>query len=561
MIALFPVFSPREAYGSLSASACSVSLLCACGGDPSACAFRRRPDAMSLEPGTTFGSYEVTAKIGEGGMGAVWRAFDTSLERVVAIKVLPSDRADEADWRRRFGREAKAAAALNHPNICTVYEVGEHDGQPFIAMEYIAGRALNELIGPSGLPVEQVVRYGLQIAGALAHAHSHHVIHRDLTASNVVVTDAGLAKVLDFGLAKRERAAAVDETTVSEPSSLTDARVIVGTPGYLAPELFAGEAATPLTDIWALGVLLYRMACGHSPFKRGTMFELSAAILREPHRPLPSSVPADLVTVVDRCLRKSRRQRYQRARDVEAALESARQQITAGGREPSRASEDDTTDVTAMPGQSPRSPVGTSVVADPESVVHLTRLLETFRTMARMVWTGLLLVGILGFLGFLTSIAFDLALHVPSRGSPVGYLTTGVRALFPLVYWMIIDVVIVVVGFQLLKALRVVLTMAQRRDRPWDHPTAPRQIQARAGRWFPRTRDAQHVQAKRFCTRRHRERLRAFHPGWFLVCEVELLVACPGHPSVSATFRGQAHALVVARDTNDGGKGRVWPVI
>ena len=141
MIALFPVFSPREAYGSLSASACSDRLLCACGGDPPACAFRRRPDARSLEPGTTFGSYKVTAKIGEGGMGAVWRAFDTSLERVVAIKVLPSDRADEAGWRRRFGREAKAAAALNHPNICTVYEVGEHDGQPFIASDWRSANA------------------------------------------------------------------------------------------------------------------------------------------------------------------------------------------------------------------------------------------------------------------------------------------------------------------------------------------------------------------------------------------------------------------------------------
>ena len=257
--------------------------------------------------------------------------------------------------------------------------------------------------------------------------------------------------------------ATTGETTVAE-STLTDERVIVGTPSYLAPELFAGEEATPPTDIWALGVLLYRMCCGQSPFKRGTMFELSAAVLREDHRPLPSSVPAALSAVVDRCLQKSKRRRYQQAREVEAALESVGRQIAVTGPELLPPSEFDTTvDVPVTPGQRSRSAADAeSPATDPETLVHLTRLLETLRTTARTVWTLLILFGILGFLGFLTSIAFDLALHVPSRTSPVGYIATGGRALFPAAVWMVVDVSLIVAGIRIVKALRFVLSMAQR---------------------------------------------------------------------------------------------------
>ena len=351
--------------------------------------------AMAIDVGSRLGQYDVTAFIGKGVMGAVWRAFDTNLERVVAIKVLPADSSDEADRRRCFGREARAAAALNHPNICTIYEIGECDGQPFIAMEYVAGPPLNRLIGPSGLAPTLVVRYARQIADALAHAHRYHIIHRDLTASNVVVTDDGRAKVLDFGLAKRERAVIVDETTLLE-QSVTDEHVVVGTPSYLAPELFAGEPATPATDIWALGVLLYRMSSGRHPFSSGTMFELSAAILREPHRPLPASVPAPLRTVIDRCLEKSPRRRYQQAREVEENLESVGRLIDASTTGPSQADELATTqDVLQTPElRTPLSPREDSIVSDRETAEHLTRLLETFRTTTRVVWSALILGGI-----------------------------------------------------------------------------------------------------------------------------------------------------------------------
>jgi len=284
----------------------------------------------------TLGHYRILEQIGAGGMGVVYRARDERLERDVALKVLPP-MADSAA-RARLLSEARAASALNHPHICTVYEVGEADGQAYIAMEYVQGRPLSALIPTDGLPVETVIRYGVQIAGALAHAHERGVLHRDMKSSNVVVSSEGRAKVLDFGLAKRFRQEELSDETNSEVSlgegaaifSPGEATAIAGTLHYMAPELLRRESANVRSDIWALGVVLYETAAADLPFQGATGFELSSAILRDLPAPLPARVPAGLRAVIHRCLAKEPVQRYQRASEVGAALEALHSDVSAG---------------------------------------------------------------------------------------------------------------------------------------------------------------------------------------------------------------------------------------
>jgi len=269
--------------------------------------------------GRTLGHYEILDKLGEGGMGAVYRARDTMLERTVAVKVLGERWQSDATARARLLREARTASALNHPNICTIYEVGEAEGQTFIAMELVEGRPLSQLIPVEGLPLETVFRYGSQMADALAHAHERSVVHRDLKSSNVMVTPQGRAKVLDFGLAKRVVEAEGGATR--SQGSLTDAGSVVGTLAYMAPEVLQGEPADARSDLWALGVMLYEMTAGRLPFQGTTSFAVSSAILRESPPPL-STAPPGLRSVVERCLAKEPGQRYQRAGEALAALEA-----------------------------------------------------------------------------------------------------------------------------------------------------------------------------------------------------------------------------------------------
>jgi TolB-like protein len=269
-----------------------------------------------LQPGTRIGQYEVLEPIGSGGMGEVYRAHDTKLGRFVALKlVIDSKVGGTAD---RVLREARAASALNHPNICTLYESGEFDGRPYLAMEYIAGQPLNSAIPPEGFEPADVVKYGVQIADALAHAHEHGVIHRDLKAANVVVTSKGRAKVLDFGIARRLTAVGIGART----GTLTAAGSISGTLAYIAPERLRDQPADARSDIWALGVLLYEMASGRRPFTGDTQFEVSSAILKDPPPPLPAKVPAQLRTVILKCLEREPARRFQQASDVVAALET-----------------------------------------------------------------------------------------------------------------------------------------------------------------------------------------------------------------------------------------------
>ncbi|MBI3698065.1 MAG: protein kinase [Acidobacteria bacterium] len=269
--------------------------------------------------GERLGHYRVLEKIGAGGMGVVYRAHDETLDRDVALKVLPGEALADEAARARFRKEALALSQLNHPHICTIYEVGEAGGQAYIAMEYIAGRTLSAVVREEGLTPQTAVRYGMQIAEALAHAHERGVVHRDLKSSNVIITPEGRAKVLDFGLAKRLREAEAAEATRSQG---TETGTVVGTLAYMAPEVLSGEPADARSDVWALGVMLYEMAAGELPFQGKTGFELSAAILRGAPEALSAGAPAGLSAVIERCLAKKPGERYQRAGEVRAALEA-----------------------------------------------------------------------------------------------------------------------------------------------------------------------------------------------------------------------------------------------
>jgi serine/threonine-protein kinase len=259
-------------------------------------------------------------------MGEVYRVRDPRLEREVALKVLPAATVADDTSRARLLREARMASKLNHPNICTIYEVGEAEGQAFIAMELVAGEALNERLSSDRIGVDEVLILGHQMADALAHAHDNGVVHRDFKSGNVVITPEGRANVLDFGLAARVSDTELTEATTYSVDSLELSGKIVGTLAYMAPEQLRGEAADTSSDIWALGVVLYEMASGVRPFKGKTGFELSSAILSATPSPLPPGpggvVPTQLQMVIDRCLEKDPGQRYQSANEVRAALET-----------------------------------------------------------------------------------------------------------------------------------------------------------------------------------------------------------------------------------------------
>lgn len=267
------------------------------------------------------GHYRILEKIGAGGMGVVFRARDERLDREVALKVVGERWLTDDKARARLLQEARTASALNHPHVCTIYEVAESAGEAYIAMEYVAGRPLSALVPGEGLRTETLLRYALQISDALAHAHQRRVIHRDLKSSNVVITPEGRAKVLDFGLAKRLREEDLDAVTRSQ-ISLTEAGTIVGTLHYLAPEALHGQPADERSDLWALGVMLYEMATGTLPFQGKTSYELTSGILREPPAPFPERVPTGLRGVIQRCLVKEPGERYQSAVEVRAALEA-----------------------------------------------------------------------------------------------------------------------------------------------------------------------------------------------------------------------------------------------
>jgi serine/threonine protein kinase/photosystem II stability/assembly factor-like uncharacterized protein len=268
--------------------------------------------------GQTLDHYRILAQIGEGGMGVVYRARDEVLNRDVALKLLTHGTLEKVGPDHLL-REAQTASSLSHPNICTIHQVGRTDNDFYVVMELIEGRSLSDLITATGLSMETVMRYGTQVADALAHAHDRGIVHRDLKGSNVMVTPEGRVKVLDFGLATRLEREEISDVTLSHTALESK---LVGTLPYMAPEVLRGEKGDHLSDLWALGVLLYEAAAGKLPFRGNTGFEVTSAILREPLPPLPATVPYGLAAVIQHCLMKQPAERYQRASEVRVALEA-----------------------------------------------------------------------------------------------------------------------------------------------------------------------------------------------------------------------------------------------
>ena len=286
-------------------------------------------------------SLPVAAKLGAGGMGEVYRATDTRLGRDVALKVLPAGMARDPDRLARFQREAKALAALDHPNIVTVFSVEEDDGVHFLTMQLVEGHPLDRLIPDHGLPFERIVGIATALADALATAHEKGIVHRDLKPANVMVTPEGRVKVLDFGLAKELRAGNPAGATFTSAGQ-TQAGVVMGTPAYMSPEQVAGRPVDHRTDLFSLGVLLYEMASGERPFRGDSSAELASAILRDTPRPVSeirTDLTPELARVIRRCLEKDPRQRIQTAQDVSNELRELLPALTssAGRLEPARA--------------------------------------------------------------------------------------------------------------------------------------------------------------------------------------------------------------------------------
>ncbi len=282
-----------------------------------------------MQPGTRLGRYTIQSLIGRGGMGAVYRATDSSLGRDVALKVLPPELATDSERIERFRREARALAALNHPNIVTIYSVEEDDGTNFLTMELVNGKSLETVIDGRGLPLERVTQFGTAVAGALAAAHEKGIVHRDLKPANIIVSDSGATKVLDFGLSKIGQHADAS-ADVSATMLATQVGVVVGTPAYMSPEQVSGQAVDQRTDIFSLGVILYELVTGVRPFDGRSMIEMASAVLN--HTPAPAStlrttVPRDLADVIARCLEKNAAARFSSMNELKAALEH-------GGRRP-----------------------------------------------------------------------------------------------------------------------------------------------------------------------------------------------------------------------------------
>ncbi len=293
---------------------------------------------MMLSPGESFGAYTILGPVGRGGMGEVYRARDSRLGREVALKILPDEAADDPERIRRFEQEARAASALNHPNIVVIYETGEATppgrAQPmrFIAMELLDGEPLNALLGGGALPLKRVLQYAGQIADGLARAHESGIVHRDLKPSNIVATRDGNLKILDFGLAKLRPLTAEDKTLeVTTDPTLTSPGTLLGTVGYMAPEQVRGEPATPASDQFALGCILFEMLTGQRPFQRNSAAETLSAIMRdEPPaiEELNPDAPVSIRWIVERCLSKSARDRYASTRDMARDLQKLRETAT-----------------------------------------------------------------------------------------------------------------------------------------------------------------------------------------------------------------------------------------
>jgi serine/threonine protein kinase/DNA-binding winged helix-turn-helix (wHTH) protein/pimeloyl-ACP methyl ester carboxylesterase len=282
-----------------------------------------------IKPGLKFGRYEILSLIGAGGMGEVYLARDTQLERNVALKLLSERYTENTDWLRRFMREAKAASALNHPNIITIHEVGEVGGIHYIATEYIEGKTLRYQLAAGRLQLPRALNVATQLASALAAAHSAGIVHRDVKPENIMLRPDGYVKLLDFGLAKPTSSSSLKAESASLPHLNTDPGIVMGTVNYMSPEQARGFSVDTRSDVFSLGVVLYEMLCGRAPFDGATSSDVLVAILdREAPRLSPSlNLPTELERIVSKALRKDRDERYQTIKDFHLDLKSLQQDL------------------------------------------------------------------------------------------------------------------------------------------------------------------------------------------------------------------------------------------
>ncbi len=280
---------------------------------------------VTLTAGTKLGEYEVKSLLGTGGMGEVYRAGDSRLGRDVAIKVLPSFDSSDPNRLRRFEQEARAAAALNHPNILAVFQMGTYEGAPYLVSELLEGETLREPISRGRLAVRKAIDYAVQIARGLAAAHEKGIVHRDLKPENLFVTKDGRVKILDFGVAKLAQAQSGSEHSAPAQAEGTEAGAVMGTVGYMSPEQVRGQSADHRADIFAFGAILYEMLAGKRAFQKPTSPETMTAILNEDPPGISqaaANIPPALQRVVHRCLDKNPEQRFQSASDLAFALDA-----------------------------------------------------------------------------------------------------------------------------------------------------------------------------------------------------------------------------------------------
>ncbi len=276
--------------------------------------------------GQVISHYRITAKLGEGGMGVVWKAHDTALDRPVALKTLPAETDTDSPRRARFLQEARSASALNHPNIVTIHDIFHQDGKTYLVMEFVEGKPLDQLIPKEGMRLNDALKFAIQIASALTAAHKIGIVHRDLKPANVMVTPAGLVKVLDFGLAKLVEPAALSEDDPTRSvRALTEKGIIVGTLNYMSPEQAEGRDVDTRSDIFSFGSLIYEMISGARPFQRESRISTLSAVINEEPRPL-ASAPPEVAKLISRCLRKDPERRIHHMADVRLALEDVKEE-------------------------------------------------------------------------------------------------------------------------------------------------------------------------------------------------------------------------------------------
>ena len=287
--------------------------------------------ADRLEKGTSFAHYRIVSKIGAGGMGEVYLAEDTKLDRRVALKILPSKFAEDKDRMSRFVREAKSASALNHPNIITIYEINEFEDTNFIATEFVEGKTLNEFAQSSSLKLKTALDAAIQIASALDAAHAAGIIHRDIKPDNVMIRPDGLVKLLDFGIAKLAADNSPNESGATDATTIkisTAPGIIIGTADYMSPEQARGKTVDARTDIFSFGVMLYELLAGKRPFQGENKLDTIGSILHREAAPLTNfQIPDQLREIVEKCLRKNRDERYQTLRELLADLKEVRRQL------------------------------------------------------------------------------------------------------------------------------------------------------------------------------------------------------------------------------------------